>query len=95
MCQCLHNNSDVCCADMHFNRGHVDKFMLLENMDQVYLTLDELVDAGTIMEIEGAPIVSRVSMSGTDGAEDVPIHEQSLSQAFASAKQQFARTLLK
>jgi hypothetical protein len=46
-----------------------------------------------ILETEPQVVASRVSMRGADG--DVPAVEQTFSQAFASAREQIARSLLK
>mmetsp|Transcript_8127 Transcript_8127/g.28567 ORF Transcript_8127/g.28567 Transcript_8127/m.28567 type:complete len:179 (-) Transcript_8127:933-1469(-) len=74
-------------------RNNVEKKTVLENLDLVLLTVDELCDGGIIMETEPATIAGRVSMRGAD--QDVPITEQTFSQALASAKEQLARSLLK
>jgi hypothetical protein len=46
-----------------------------------------------VLETEPQVVASRVSMRGADG--DVPAVEQTFSQAFASAREQIARSLLK
>eukprot|EP00877_Chromochloris_zofingiensis_P001100 jgi/Chrzof1/10991/Cz05g19240.t1 len=71
----------------------VDKKTVLENLDLVLLTIDEIVDGGLILETEPQMVASRVSMRGADG--EVPLTEQTFSQAFASAKEHIARSLLK
>jgi hypothetical protein len=45
-----------------------------------------------ILETDPSVVASRVSMRGGDG--DVPLSEQTFSQALASAKEQLARSLL-
>eukprot|EP00898_Chlorokybus_atmophyticus_P002429 jgi/Chlat1/3187/Chrsp22S03459 len=82
-------------------RNAVEKKTALENLDLVLLTLDELVDGGIILETEPTVVASRVAMRSSDAA-DIPLSEQvsqlkdmTLSQAFASAKEQLARSLLK
>jgi len=74
-------------------RQQVDKKTVLENLDLVLLAIDEIVDAGLILETEPQMVAARVSMRGADG--EVPITEQTFSQAFASAKEHLARSLLK
>lgn len=75
-------------------RGNLEKKTVLENLDLVLLTVDELVDGGIVLETEPNSIAARVSMRSTDGG-DVPLSEQTFSQALASAKEQLARSLLK
>ncbi|KIY99103.1 Coatomer subunit zeta-2 [Monoraphidium neglectum] len=74
-------------------RQQVDKKTVLENLDLVLLAVDEIVDRGLILETEPQVVASRVSMRGADG--DTPAVEQTFSQAFASAREQIARSLLK
>lgn len=74
-------------------RNVLEKKTVLENLDLVLLTLDELIDNGVIMETEPNVIANRVSMRGADG--DTPLTEQTISQAFASAKEQLTRNLLR
>jgi len=69
-------------------RNQLDKRNILENLDFVLLTIDEVVDGGIILESEPEIIASRVSMKSAD---DTPLSEQSLSQAFSNAKDQFSR----
>jgi len=70
-------------------KSQVDKRTLLENLDYVLLTIDELVDGGILFETEPDDIVARVSLKGAD--VDVPL-EQSFTQVFASAKEQFSKS---
>jgi len=70
----------------------VDKKSALENLDLVFMTLDELVDGGIILETDPTVVAGRVSMRGADG--EVPLSEQTFAQALASAKEQLARSLL-
>jgi hypothetical protein len=78
-------------------RGAVEKKTVLENLDLVLIAMDEIVDGGLILETDPATVASRVAMRGAD--TEVPLTEQvtvqSFSQAFASAKEQLARSLLK
>ncbi|KAL6077328.1 Coatomer subunit zeta [Balamuthia mandrillaris] len=71
----------------------VDKRTVLENLDYVLLAIDELVDEGIILEADSQAIVSRVAMKGAEG--DIPLAEQSISQALATAREHIQRTLLK
>jgi len=74
-------------------RGAVEKRTVLENLDLILLALDEIVDGGIILEVEPSVISSRVSMRGADA--DLPLSEQTISQALATAKEHLARSLLK
>jgi hypothetical protein len=74
-------------------RDNVEKTSVLENLDLVLLCLDEIVDGGIILESDANVVASRVAMRGADA--DVPLSEQTISQAFATAKEHFARSLLK
>lgn len=74
-------------------RHNVEKRTVLENLDLVLLCLDEIVDGGMILEFDANVIAGRVAMRGADA--DVPLSEQTLSQALASAKEHLARSLLK
>jgi hypothetical protein len=75
-------------------RQQVDKKTVLENLDLVLLAIDEIADRGLILETEPTVVASRVSMRGADG-DGPPGAEQTFSQAFASAREQIARSLLK
>jgi hypothetical protein len=74
-------------------RNNVEKKTVLENLDLVLLCLDEIIDGGIILESDANTIASRVAMRGADS--DVPLSEQTISQALATAKEHFARSLLK
>ncbi|CAI5498950.1 unnamed protein product [Closterium sp. Naga37s-1] len=80
-------------AVSHLLRGNVEKKTVLENLDLVLLCLDELVDGGVILETEPTVIANRVAMRGADA--DLPLSEQTISQALATAKDHLARSLLK
>jgi len=64
-------------------------YNVMSKLEYVLLALDELVDGGTILEIEGSAIAARVSMKST--TSDVPLHEQTPGQAFSSIKEQMQR----
>ncbi|KAK9823143.1 hypothetical protein WJX72_000575 [[Myrmecia] bisecta] len=74
-------------------RGAVEKKTVLENLDLALLAMDEILDGGLILETDPTTIASRVAMRGAES--DVPLSEQTFSQALASAKEQLARSLLK
>ena len=64
-------------------RGQLDRRTLLENLDFVLLTLDELSDDGILLEADPAILAQRVSMRNTD---DIPIADQTLSEAMRTLK---------
>eukprot|EP00894_Picocystis_sp_ML_P000188 jgi/Pico_ML_1/50705/g1866.t1 len=74
-------------------RGMVEKKTVLENLDLVLLAMDEIVDGGIILETDASAIANRVALRGA--ADDLPLAEQTFSQALASAKEQIAKSLLK
>ncbi|DAZ94786.1 TPA: hypothetical protein N0F65_002399 [Lagenidium giganteum] len=71
-------------------KGRMDRHVMLDNIELVLLTLDEVVDGGVILEIDTPSIANRVLMRGIDN--EVPISELTISQAFASAREQFSRS---
>lgn len=74
-------------------RQQVEKKTVLENLDLVLLAMDEIIEGGLILETEPQVVASRVSMRGSEA--EIPLTEQTFSQAFASAKEHLARSLLK
>uniref|UniRef100_K4A395 Coatomer subunit zeta n=1 Tax=Setaria italica TaxID=4555 RepID=K4A395_SETIT len=65
----------------------------LENLDLILLCIDEIVDGGIILETDANTIVGKVASNAVDGS--VPFSEQTISQALATAREHFARSLLK
>ncbi|CAM9316969.1 unnamed protein product, partial [Ectocarpus fasciculatus] len=49
-------------------RGQADKRTMLENLELVLLTIDEVIDHGHIFELDAAAICSRVLMRGADSS---------------------------
>lgn len=80
-------------------RGPPDKRLLLDNFDTLLLALDEMIDAGMILETEAAAIVNRVGMKAADASAPSEaggaFSEGNLNSMFASAREQIARSLLK
>jgi hypothetical protein len=74
-------------------RNQVEKKTMLENLDYVLLTMDELVDSGIILEWDVDEIVKRVSLK-TAFENETPIAEQTLSQAFETAKVQLIKSFI-
>jgi len=72
-------------------RSHLEKRMLLDNLDLVLLTVDELVDGGLILEADPLAIANRVMMKGASPG-DMPMNELTIAQALQSARDQLARS---
>ncbi|KAG2220638.1 hypothetical protein INT45_014068 [Circinella minor] len=75
-------------------RFQVEKRSVMDNLDLVVLCLDETVDGGIILETDANAIVSRVSKPRLDMV-DIPFSEQTLMQAYQSARDKFASQLLR
>ncbi|KAG2211736.1 uncharacterized protein ATC70_004144 [Mucor velutinosus] len=75
-------------------RYQVEKRSIMDNLDLVILCLDETVDGGIILETDSNAIVSRVSKPRMDMV-DIPFSEQTLMQAYQTAKDKFANQLLR
>jgi len=73
-------------------KGQVDKRSMLENLDYVLLTIDELVDGGIVLETEVDEIVQRVSLKSAQ--EETPLTEQTISQAVDSVKDTLIKSFL-
>jgi len=74
-------------------RNQVSKKLLVENLDLLLLAIDEITDDGIIMEIDSTVLTNRVAMKGADKpAQDMPIAEQTFSQALAIAKEQLVKS---
>lgn len=67
-------------------RDQVDKSSLINFVDYVFLTFDELVDDGIILEVDAKAIVTRVALKGPDA--DQSIGDQTLSDAVQSLREQ-------
>lgn len=72
--------------------SQVEKITVLEQLEKVLITVDELVDGGIVLETDPSVITNRVAMRGADS--EVPLAEQSLSQVMAAAREQMTRALL-
>ncbi|XP_057433605.1 coatomer subunit zeta-1-like [Lotus japonicus] len=74
-------------------RGNVDKKEALENLDLILLCIDEIIDGGIILETDPNVIAGKVASNSIDSG--APLSEQTLTQALATAREHFARSLLK
>ena len=75
-------------------RNNVEKKTVLENLDLVLIAMDEIVDGGIIFETDSQQVASRVTMRDKDDGFG-SLSDQTLSQAFASAKEQFSKHMLR
>ncbi|ORZ21222.1 Longin-like domain-containing protein [Absidia repens] len=75
-------------------RYQVEKRTIMDNLDLVALCLDETVDRGIILDTDANAIVSRVSKPRLDMV-DIPFAEQTLSQAYQTARERFTSQLLR
>uniref|UniRef100_A0A8C7FHE8 Coatomer subunit zeta n=2 Tax=Oncorhynchus TaxID=8016 RepID=A0A8C7FHE8_ONCKI len=62
-------------------RKNVERRALLENMEGLFLAVDEIVDGGVILESDPQQVVHRVALRG----EDVPYSEQTVTQVRKTA----------
>eukprot|EP00968_Pinguiococcus_pyrenoidosus_P005320 scaffold340_cov256-Pinguiococcus_pyrenoidosus.AAC.44 len=77
-------------------RGQIDRRTLLDNLALVLLTIDEICDSGLVLETDAQAIASRVLMRSPSGhlpAGEVPLSELTISQALATARQQFLKSM--
>uniref|UniRef100_A0A672GXU1 Coatomer subunit zeta n=1 Tax=Salarias fasciatus TaxID=181472 RepID=A0A672GXU1_SALFA len=74
-----------------FCRKNVERRALLENMEGLFLAVDEIVDGGVILESDPQLVVHRVALRG----DDVPLTEQTVTQVLQSAKEQIKWSLLR
>eukprot|EP00700_Malawimonas_jakobiformis_P001657 EC722037.1.p1 GENE.EC722037.1~~EC722037.1.p1 ORF type:complete len:185 (+),score=26.00 EC722037.1:35-556(+) len=72
--------SSVLDALTEIGKGSFDKQTLMDNMDMVFLAIDELLDSGIMMDTDGVAVASRVQVRGDD------FGEQTLAQALQSAR---------
>uniref|UniRef100_A0A8C0GD95 Coatomer subunit zeta n=1 Tax=Chelonoidis abingdonii TaxID=106734 RepID=A0A8C0GD95_CHEAB len=69
-------------------RKNVEKRALLENMEGLFLAVDEIVDGGVILESDPQQVVHRVAVRVSD-------HPLSAFQVLQSAKEQIKWSLLR
>jgi coatomer subunit zeta len=75
----------------HLLRSQVDKRTILENYDYLLLAIDEIIDNGVIMETDHELVIKRVSLKNFDN--DLPIGEQTITQALKTAKEKILENL--
>jgi len=72
-------------------RKNVEKRTLLDNLDIVFLAVDEICDGGIILEADPTSVVQRV----TTKPDDLPLGEQTVAQVFQTAREQIKWSLLR
>lgn len=72
-------------------RKNVEKRTLLDNMDGVFLVVDEIIDGGVILESDPQQVIEKVNYR----ADDNSLSEQSVAQVLQSAKEQIKWSILK
>ncbi|KAK2141275.1 hypothetical protein NP493_5326g00001, partial [Ridgeia piscesae] len=72
-------------------RKNVEKRALMENLDGIFLAIDEVCDNGIILESDSSAISQKVSFR----SDDIPLGEQTVAQVLHSAKEQLKWSLLK
>nr|XP_054597900.1 coatomer subunit zeta-2 isoform X2 [Nothobranchius furzeri] len=75
----------------HILRKNVERRCLLENMEGVFLVVDEIIDGGVILESDPQQVLQKVNYR----ADENPLTEQSVAQVLQSAKEQIKWSILK
>ncbi|KAF8085751.1 hypothetical protein N665_0648s0002 [Sinapis alba] len=74
-------------------RNNVEKMEALENLDLIFLCLDEMVDHGVVLETDPNVIAGKVAMQSTEASGS--LSAQTLyTQALAATREHLARSLL-
>lgn len=78
-------------------KGHLDKHTILDNLELLLLTVDEIVDAGSVLETDSTVLSKRVMLRNADGSAAAPTiamtnpAELTLSGAFNIAREGLAK----
>jgi hypothetical protein len=78
-------------------KGHLDKHTILDNLELLLLTVDEIVDAGTVLETDSNVLSKRVMLRNPDGSAAAPTiaiasaSEMTFSGAFNIAREGLAK----
>ncbi|CAA7029644.1 unnamed protein product [Microthlaspi erraticum] len=73
-------------------RGNVDKREALDNLDLIFLCFDEIIDGGIVLETDANVIAEKAGINSSD--PNAPLSEQTISQALATAREHFKRSLM-
>ncbi|AEE33754.1 Longin-like domain superfamily [Arabidopsis suecica] len=74
-------------------RSNVDKREALDNLDLIFLSFDEIIDGGIVLETDANVIAGKAGINSTD--PNAPLSEQTISQALATAREHLTRSLMK
>lgn len=72
-------------------RKNVEKRYLLDNLDGVFLVVDEIIDGGVILESDPQQVVEKVNYR----ADENSLSEHSVAQVLQTAKEQIKWSILK
>ncbi|XP_060945672.1 coatomer subunit zeta-2 isoform X3 [Limanda limanda] len=75
----------------HILRKNVERRCLLDNMEGVFLVVDEIIDGGVILESDPQQVLQKVNYR----ADENPLSEHSVAQVLQSAKEQIKWSILK
>ncbi|KAG5833044.1 hypothetical protein ANANG_G00297690 [Anguilla anguilla] len=90
-------------------RKNVEKRCLLDNMDGVFLVVDEIIDGGVILESDPQQVIQKVNYRNaseqaygfvlfdyiTGNMDEGPLSEQTVAQVLQSAKEQIKWSIMK
>jgi len=91
----LANVLTALCEALTLSLRQIDKRTMLDNYESLLLTVDELIDGGMILETDASAISNRVGMKAANSEPAAPAEGGTFSFAFSSAKESFARSLLR
>ncbi|KAK1362815.1 Coatomer subunit zeta [Heracleum sosnowskyi] len=74
-------------------RTNVEQREALDNIDLIFLCVDETIDGGVILETDGTIIAGKVASHTID--EGAPLSEQTITQALATAREHITKSLLR
>lgn len=72
-------------------KKNVEKKVLLDNLDSLFLALDEICDGGILLEADPAIVVQRAAIK----TDDIALSDQTVVQVLNNAKEQIKWSLLK
>ena len=102
LCEGMYN------ALAHLMGGQTDRTMVLDNLELVFLLIDEHCDGGIILEVDGQKLAAAVLLRDDDGMEDagtssapgapglqagVASGDMTIGQALRQAREQFLTTM--
>lgn len=76
-------------------KQHLDKITILENLELLLLCIDEVVEGGTILEIDAEKVHDRVLMKGAVPEAQSTYSEMTVSSAVDAARDALTRNFIK